>query len=76
MSEIRDGDAINVIVRHAIHTAVSDGGTCPEWEDYPEIGENDWYEIEAEIALSTDCPSPAAFDAAYAFLAARADHDA
>ena len=76
MSEILDGVPINVIARHAIHSATSDGGQSPGWEDYPEIGENDWYEVLAEIDRLCPAPSPDAFKAAYALLSARADHDA
>lgn len=44
------------------------------WEDYPEIGEYDWEEVERQvIAVSYDLsPSRADYEAAYKFLADRA----
>lgn len=73
----RIGDrAITTVAEHAIHQATRDGGRCPEWEDYPDIGENDWHAVLQKIDRMTEAPERDKYEAAYALLALRADHDA
>jgi len=73
--EILEADrAIKTVAQRAIHMAAADGGTCPMWEDYPEIGENDWFAVLEEVDKIAAAPD--GYEAAYAFLTARADHDA
>jgi len=66
--------AIRIVAQHAIHMAAADGGTCPMWEDYPEIGENDWYAVLEEVDKIAAAPD--GYEAAYALLEARAEHGA
>ena len=68
--------AITTVAEQAIHEATRDGGRVPEWEDYPEIGENDWQAVLDRVDRMTWAPDQAKYDAAYALLAARAAHDA
>ena len=76
-SEILKADrAITTVAEHVIHAATMDGGGPPEWENYPEIGENDWDLILARVDRMSEPPDPGKFDAAYALLTGRADHDA
>jgi len=65
--------AIQAVARQAIHMACVDGGGYPEWENFPEIGENDWLDILEEIEMET--PAQPMYFTAYDFLEARANND-
>lgn len=74
-SETRD--AMQVIVRSILHDVTNEPDRIAEmWENYPEIGENDWTEICEQV--TERCKSflnePNVYAAAYAHLAKRAEH--
>ena len=64
MADNRVTEAVDVVARWALSLS---------WEDFPEIGEHDWDAIAARAAAIVDCPSVDEYEAAYEFLAARAD---
>ena len=66
--------AITVVAREAIHHASSPHGGPIEWEDWPDIGEDDWNAILTEAARLAASPDPDEFAAAYELLKMRADH--
>jgi len=73
----RIGDrAITTVAEHAIHAATRDGGVPPAWEDYPDIAELDWLAVLQKVDRMTEAPDHDKYEAAYGFLALRADHDA
>lgn len=64
------------IVDRITFVLADDGERVSEmWEDYPEIGENDWIAICEAVKRVTEkrAPSVVAFNAAYKHLAGRAD---
>ena len=61
------------VMRHIVATVVSNH-TGEMWEDYPEIGENDWIEITERLRHIHTFPVHTEFRTAYQHLAARADH--
>jgi hypothetical protein len=66
--------AIRTVAHYAIYMATrgESDGCAVAWENYPEIGENDWQDVLDVIdALAKN---PSGFDAAYALLTARAEH--
>lgn len=66
-----------IVVDRIIAHLASDGERVSEmWEEYPEIGENDWIAICEAVKRVTDkrAPTVVAFNAAYRHLAGRADH--
>lgn len=65
--------AVRDVARHAIAAAVR--ANPPEWEDYPDIGEHDWAEVEREIErrLAQLEPQGEKYGCAYRHLAARAE---
>lgn len=65
--------AIKIVAQDAIHRALTEYGTRVEWENYPEIGEDDWESVLVWIELFSTPPSADDFTAAYALLEARAD---
>jgi len=65
-------DAIDIVARHALIHLVEQH-MSDDWDLYADIGEFDWEAVvEAARALVVE-PSQAAYDAAYEFLAARAE---
>jgi len=68
--------AITTIAKQAIYLATrgEDDGVDVAWENYPEIGDNDWQAVLEEVDRLA--PPPDGFAAAYALIEARADHDA
>jgi hypothetical protein len=72
MSEMSPARAIEIVARQVIHNATSDWGRC-DWEDYPEIGEDDWFKILKEIADLAPHVARDEFAAAYDLLKARAE---
>ena len=73
MGNMTARQAIQVVALQAIHMACVDGGGCPQWEDFPEIGEGDWLDVLAEIDRET--PAQPAYFTAYDILEARANND-
>lgn len=67
------GEAIAIVAHHAIRAAVEDR-IGEMWEDYPEIGDDDWGAV-VEAAL-TIVATPADYEEAYKILADRAEHTA
>lgn len=65
--------AIRDVARHAIAAAVR--ANPPEWQDYPDIGENDWQAVLAEVERRVGQLEPQGekYGCAYRHLAARAD---
>lgn len=65
--------AIRDVARHAIAAAVS--RNPPEWEDYPDIGEHDWAEVEREVQrrVAQIEVQHEKYECAYRHLAGRAD---
>jgi len=61
------------VIRHIVATVVSNH-TGEMWEDYPEIGEDDWIEISERLLNIHPFPTHQEFQAAYTHLAGRADH--
>lgn len=61
------------IIRHIVATVVSNH-TGELWEDYPEIGENDWIDISERVRKAYVFPTEREFQIAYAHLASRADN--
>lgn len=62
---------IGVIARSVVHSLLTaaDSNDIALWEDYPEIGENDWDEvIAAARALAPAAPSEDEYRTAYAVL--------
>jgi len=65
--------AINVIARQVLWAAADDE-PLGWWENYPEIGEDDWSAVMNEISDLTPPPAPDVVEAAYELLKMRADH--
>ncbi len=65
-------DAISIVVAEIVATLVEDA--C--WEDYPEIGEYDWYRIVEHIELNYRHPDATEYEQAYGVLTKRAGTDA
>lgn len=65
--------AIRDVARHAIAAAVR--ANPPQWEDYPDLGKDDWAEVEQEIErrLQQIQPQHERYGSAYRHLAARAE---
>jgi len=67
--------AIDIIARRVVRQQVQPDVIGELWEDYPEIGANDWAAVVRQVdhlAERTDVQGEK-YDAAYRFLAARAD---
>lgn len=63
-------DALHTVAAQILANAARNS---PEWEDYPDIGEHDWFAIlDILNAKAPDVPAPS-FQAAYALLSARAE---
>jgi hypothetical protein len=64
--------AIAIVAEMAVARLILEADS--QWENYPEIGEDDWREVEHQMLLrSASAPSDADFNRAYEFLTARAD---
>jgi hypothetical protein len=65
--------AIRDVALHAIVAAVR--RNPPQWEDYPDIGERDWAEVERQVERRLHLLEPQGekYDCAYRHLAGRAD---
>ncbi|HEY8662472.1 MAG TPA: hypothetical protein VIL68_02540 [Propionibacteriaceae bacterium] len=70
MADNRVEEAVNVVARRIL----ADSACNVEWGDYPEIGMSDWDLVIARLdEIASKPPSPIEYEAAYDFLAARAD---
>ncbi|HEY8663142.1 MAG TPA: hypothetical protein VIL68_05950 [Propionibacteriaceae bacterium] len=66
MADNRVAEAVDIVARWALAHDI-------EWADYPEICERDFDAILVQAALIVACPSVDEYEAAYDFLAARAE---
>ena len=72
--EARLADAVSVIARRALaHVIINSEWEL--WEDFPEIGQDDWTQVEQEIQrIGRELEVPQAqFQSAYEWLVARAE---
>lgn len=69
--------AVETVGRHII-AAVLDNMIGEEWENYPEIGEDDWMRVQAyvEAWARNTAPPTEQYEAAYEYLESRASDDA
>ena len=67
--------ALDVVARRVFAASVGEYATEAEWGNYPEIGEGDWYEIQARVAelAAQQNPADEEYEKAYALLAKRAE---
>jgi hypothetical protein len=65
-------EAIEIVAQQVIFSASADDGMVM-WENYPEIGEDDWYAVLAQIALLAVPPRRDHYRDAYALLESRAE---
>lgn len=75
MADNRLAEAIDVIAKQAIKAATDDSpGYTVSWENYPEIGENDWARVVERVDEITAliAPDQPEFEAAYDYLMDRA----
>jgi len=72
MSDNRLAEAVDIVARWIIAYQARN----VDWSDSPEIGEDDWDTVRDRIAELTEGPAADEFDAAYDYLAARANKDA
>ena len=50
MADDRPAEALALVARRIMFNALRlDYAVAPEWDNYPEIGQKDWYAIEAII---------------------------
>lgn len=75
-SDMRVDDALDIIAKRCIANLVEHdkgGNGSTQWEDWPEIGEQDWFRVlERMNELVPDDPRGDKVKQAYATLAARA----
>ena len=72
VADNRLAEAIDVVARWIIAFQALN----VEWGDYPEIGEHDWGTVIDRLDELADSPGTDEYEAAYDFLAARADGEA
>lgn len=71
--------AADIVAREAIHKAITD--LHPEWEEFADIGEYDWENVEKRIGVQLLIlaklvkPPTDDFDAAYAYFIRRAEKE-
>jgi hypothetical protein len=63
-------DAIRIVAQEIAARAVRQ---WPQWEDFPEIGEDDWREVLSELDGPHQAPDPDLYLRAYSLLTERAD---
>jgi hypothetical protein len=68
-------DAVDIIARRVLRNRVDWEAVGELWEDYPDLGEVDWAAVVRQIVDLVERMDvlDAEYDAAYRFLAARAD---
>jgi hypothetical protein len=69
MADNRLSEAIDIVARGALTKQAREA----EWEDYPEIGENDWRAVCDRMDELANGPTGDEFEAAYQFLTERAE---
>lgn len=74
MADNRLAEAIDVIAKQAIKSASANFQPV-EWENYPEIGEQDWVRVVERVGeiAALIAPDQSEFEAAYDYLKERAD---
>jgi hypothetical protein len=76
---MRVDDALDIIAKRCIANLIEHdkgGNGSTQWEDWPEIGEDDWFRVLQRMdELVPDDPSRDKVKQAYATLAARAVRD-
>lgn len=78
-AEALDGleKSIDIVARHILGRLVDSDDLGEMWELYPEIGSDDWervVEVVQELVPEIH-PTDSTYEAAYNFLAERANHD-
>jgi len=70
--------ARDIVARRVVNSLVNGDALGCLWEDYPDIGENDWIAVtkQAERIVERLDPAGEKYDAAYAYLASRAGDEA
>jgi hypothetical protein len=63
--------AIYIVARHIVANLADE----PEWECWPEIGENDWEDVVKMVGELAPYPPHDKYKAAYDHLSARAQND-
>jgi len=66
MADNRHAEAVDVVARYQLAFALDRG-------DFPDLNDSDFKALRVQAALIVDCPSVDEYEAAYEFLAARAD---
>jgi hypothetical protein len=76
MGDYRDKEALDLVARHVADKALDAGSPVePLWENYPELSEEQWFEVERRLDKMRDdigCADEE-YHAAYEFLGGRAD---
>ena len=75
MSADATTDAIDVIARAVIEQMLDPMDLGDLWDDYPEIGEDDWRAVVSRVRdrVEADKPDVETYKAAYAHLQGRAE---
>lgn len=75
MADDKLAEAVDIVARHLIYAVLDHASE--EWENYPEIDENDWMAIEGRALnlASNMSPTTEEFGAAYDYLERRAEHE-
>lgn len=73
--KVKPQRAIEIVAQQIISAACDDSAIGVEWENYPEIGEDDWHAILVQIELVTTPPASTDYHAAYELLESRAEHE-
>lgn len=77
LAEVTTEHAIRIVARRVLANAVAVDPIAPEWENYPEIGEDDWAAVLADVrrlAERTDVQGEH-YECAYRHLAGRANKE-
>lgn len=72
MTDDKFANAVDVIAKNLLTSCAA---VCEkDWEDYPDLGENDWEQVRNRVRDLVDllAPSPPEYEAAYEYLAERA----
>lgn len=66
------GEALDIVAQQVIAAACRVDEVGVWWENYPELSEGDWIALKDLVERLTPYPLHADYEAAYAFLEARA----
>jgi hypothetical protein len=66
-------DALRTVAQHIL---ADKAANALEWEEYPEIGQDDWFALCQTLNDLAPFPPTAVYNAAYEYLEARATPDA